>query len=90
MLKKISLYLHNKKSILYRNNLCDTKNSKKQYIILYRAFGGVVILKRIATCFFSEHYRYKLLEFTLHLNIRGPPHSDLISKIQIGGKESDF
>ena len=82
--------MYNRKFVIYRNNSCATEQLKKQCIILYRAFGGVVILKRIATYFFSEHYGYKLLEFTLHLNIRGPPHSDLISIIQIGGKKGDF
>lgn len=64
--------------------------NKKKYVILYRAFGGVAILKQIAASFFIEQYIYFFDKIVLHLNIRGPPHSDLISIIQIGGKKGDF
>lgn len=44
----------------------------------------------MASFYFVEQYKYNLLEIALHLSIRGPPHSDLISIIQIGGKKGGF
>jgi len=54
--------------------------TKEKNLTSYAAFGGVAILDRIAALFFSTKF-----EAGLQNKARAPPHSDLISKIQIGG-----
>ena len=48
--------------------------TKEYNLVLYRAYGGATIRKRIVAFFFCTHFQY-----LKQLRARPPPPSDLIS-----------